>query len=263
MEPNRNNENDEETIQTIRSQRKPHNRDKITDARSESRKEFMKITTKDPKTKLQELPLKQAKERRQNTIKEKRIMNQEEDKMSDPKQLVKLIKELRGILESYMNTTNQEIENIKKIIELSYIDNQQNRKKLETIESVTKERIQNIIDRVKEIDSQKNTESKYQKFKAGIKSMTAKDSQAQYTSPYTLQREISKAILMDKYIQNKACVVVRNENGIFKYQVYTSYTYNVKRNYIRYKGKWSQIKFIFNELKNRGLVFGKRISLIH
>ena len=49
MEPNRNNENDEETIQTIRSQRKPHNRDKITDARSESRKEFMKITTKDPK----------------------------------------------------------------------------------------------------------------------------------------------------------------------------------------------------------------------
>ena len=32
MEPNRNNENDEETIQTIRSQRKPHNRDKITDA---------------------------------------------------------------------------------------------------------------------------------------------------------------------------------------------------------------------------------------
>ena len=180
----------------------------------------MKITTKDPKTKLQELPLKQAKERRQNVIKEKRIVNQEEDKMSDPKQIVKLIKELRGILESYMNTTNQEIENIKKIIELSYIDNQQNRKKLETIESVTKERIQNIIDRVKEIDNLKNTESKYQKFKAGIKSMTAKDSQAQYTSPYTLQREISKAILMDKYIQNKACVVVRNENGIFKYQVY-------------------------------------------
>ena len=63
--------------------------------------------------------MKQAKERRQKIIKENRILKQEEEKMNNPKQLVKIIQELRRILDCYMGTTTKEVENIKKAIEYS------------------------------------------------------------------------------------------------------------------------------------------------
>ena len=48
------------------------NKERIFDARSKSRKEFIKIKLSDPKLKLQEIPLKKAKERRQKTLKKQK-----------------------------------------------------------------------------------------------------------------------------------------------------------------------------------------------
>ena len=70
--------------------------------------------------------MKQVKERRQNIIQENRILKQEEQKINDPKQPVKIIQELRRILDCYMETTTKEIENIKKAIEYSNKDYHKN-----------------------------------------------------------------------------------------------------------------------------------------
>ena len=84
-------ESKEETKQTIKGRRKPQDTNKIINVRSESRKQYMKISTKDPRTRLQEMALKQAKERRQNITKDNRASRLEEVKISDPKQLAKII----------------------------------------------------------------------------------------------------------------------------------------------------------------------------
>ena len=58
-------------ISTPTNRRFDHN-NRIYDARSESRKEFTKISFKDAKPRLQEIPHIQAKERRQKKINENR-----------------------------------------------------------------------------------------------------------------------------------------------------------------------------------------------
>ena len=50
-------------------------KDKIKDARSERRQQFTKIKTVDPRDRLRELPLKQAKDRRQSIFEENRSKN--------------------------------------------------------------------------------------------------------------------------------------------------------------------------------------------
>ena len=89
--------------------------------------------------------MKQTKERRQNIIKENRILKQKEEKMNDTKQLAKIIQELRRILDCYMETTTKEIENIKKAIEYSNKDDYKNYKRIEIIEKDVETKIQNII----------------------------------------------------------------------------------------------------------------------
>ena len=98
-------ESKEETKQTIKGRIKPQNANKIINVRSESREQFMKIPTKDPRPRLKEMMLKQAKERRQNIIKDNRVIRLKEVKMSDPKQLAKIIIDLRWVSDSYMEVT--------------------------------------------------------------------------------------------------------------------------------------------------------------
>ena len=45
-----------ETKQTIKGRRKPQDTNKIINARSKSRKQFVKMPTKDQRTRLQEIP---------------------------------------------------------------------------------------------------------------------------------------------------------------------------------------------------------------
>ena len=56
------------------------NADRIKDARSENRKEFLTIKTTDPRAKLQEIPIEQAKERRQKIFEENRSKKKEHSK---------------------------------------------------------------------------------------------------------------------------------------------------------------------------------------
>ena len=111
-----------------RNQSKPKQVDRITDARSESRKEFIKIKFEDPMKRLQELLLKQAKERRQNIILENRAKRIEENKIAkieqrnynNPLVIQTMIKAMTQALNTFMESTNKEIENIKEIINLYF-----------------------------------------------------------------------------------------------------------------------------------------------
>ena len=76
-------ESKEETKQTTKGQRKPQDMNKIINVRSESRKQLMKTATKNSRARLQETPLKQAKERRQNIINGNNTTRLEEVKMND------------------------------------------------------------------------------------------------------------------------------------------------------------------------------------
>ena len=71
-------EEEEEKIDTTHNKTKQtrrkrgENQERIFDARSETRKEFIKFKLNDPK-KLQEIPLKKAKKRRRENFKENRL----------------------------------------------------------------------------------------------------------------------------------------------------------------------------------------------
>ena len=137
--------------------------DRIRDSRSESRIEkFMPTKLKKQREKLQEIPHIQAKYKLQKIFEENRskkkapredIEKERED--LNLKELAKLVKELSTALREYEKFTNQEIDNIKKIIEkrskTASIEYKKNHKT--NIEINT--RIQNVIEKCKEI-SQNN-----------------------------------------------------------------------------------------------------------
>ena len=71
----------------------------------------------DPRKKLRELPLMQAKEQRQYAIKENRAKRIEENKTTkegNSTDIMKMIKELSQALNEFTKSMNKEIENIKK-----------------------------------------------------------------------------------------------------------------------------------------------------
>ena len=71
---------------------------------------------------------------------------------------------------------------------------------------------------------------------------------------FTLQKELAKAVLLNKYILNKGYAVIKNESGIFKYQISRSNKFPAKRYYVRYEGEWIQMKYKIQELKSKGLI---------
>ena len=118
---------EEEIVTTVRKEvrqkKEPHKIHRITDTRSESRKEFTKIKVNDPKEKLKELPIKMANERRNNIIAENREKRIEDSKISqrfkDSEYIQSMLNEIRETMKEFMEYTNN-IENIKKIVELNY-----------------------------------------------------------------------------------------------------------------------------------------------
>ena len=93
----------------------------------------------------------------------------------------------------------------------------------------------------------------YNNFKENAKSVMNKDKQ----TLFTLQKEIVKAVLLDKYITNKGYAVVKNESGIFKYQISISNKFPAKRYYVRYEGEWIRMKYKIHELKSKWLILGR------
>ena len=133
--------------------------DRIKDARSESKIEkFMQTKLKDPREKLQEIPHIQAKGRRQKIFEENRSKKKaptedikKERKDLNLKELAKLVKELSSALREYERITNQEIDNIKKIIEKRSKTASIEYEKYHKTNIEIDTRIQNVIEKCKEI----------------------------------------------------------------------------------------------------------------
>ena len=154
----------EEKIDTQIENRKPkryvptHN-DRIVDARSENRKQFTKIKMEDPRERLKELPFKQAKDRRQSKIVEFRNKRMEEnkgtqleEKRESPKQFHNMLKEITLALKEFMETTNKEIENIKKVVDLNFGGFYEEQKEFKKYKEDVKIQMQNIIVYQKELN---------------------------------------------------------------------------------------------------------------
>ena len=109
------NMNEEEKINTNSDRKKYRNgthgqANRIIDARSEIRKDFNEKKVTDPREKLRELPLKQAKERRQNAIEENRAKTIEENKKTkegNSTDIMKMIKEIIPSLK-WINKINEQ-----------------------------------------------------------------------------------------------------------------------------------------------------------
>ena len=75
----------------------------------------------------------------------------EKPELNDPKQLSKMIKELTQALNNYMSITTQEIDNIKRIVEVNNKTTaNENQKQKDVIRDI-ENRIQNIINKQKEM----------------------------------------------------------------------------------------------------------------
>ena len=128
------NDSREEKIITKTSHRsREKNQSKsINDPRAESRKRLMEIPQNDPRIKLQDITVNQAKERDQKGFKDKRLNTYSEDVKEDNKLLkqIKEVNDFKGISEivanlikmisAYMENTQKDIENIKNIVDLEF-----------------------------------------------------------------------------------------------------------------------------------------------
>ena len=150
---------DEERIITKRFSKKndTNNGGKMNNARSASRVDITKFNQKDPREKCQEIPVKKASERRQKLIKDNRKdkiseikIQQEERDQSDPKQITKMIKQLNQTMNDFMESTNNEIENIKEILEQNHKIIKDN-SYIKAIKDETNLRIENVIIEFKEL----------------------------------------------------------------------------------------------------------------
>ena len=230
----------------------------IVDARSESRKEFTKIKLTDPREKLSQLPIKQANERRHKRIADTRAKSIEaKDDITeneDTKTLSLMIKELSRILSNFMETTNKEIENIKKIIDLNHNIQLEEHKEIAKL----KEKIERNWEHKTEYtqrnydqDSQsdKVINKNYENFKQNIKQEAKKQLQA--------AKPFYKAILYDRYYYNKARIVTKSEDTIKVYNISISYRYGNKIYFIKIQNRWEKINaYIIDRLRSEGLIYG-------
>ena len=125
------NDDNEEMINTWTPNRyRKENQSRIiVDPRAESKKKFLEIPQNDPRIKLQNIPISQAKKRRQKGFKENTIKTHN-DKAKEEKVLKQIneTKDIKGISEivsslikivnSFVETTQLEIENNKKKVDI-------------------------------------------------------------------------------------------------------------------------------------------------
>ena len=129
-----------------------NNGGRLNNARSANRKHITAIELKDPIYKLQQIPLKVANERRQKIIKDKRAeriesnnVQQEWQGQADAAQQTSMIKLLTQAMSKFMEATNKEMENLKKMIELNYEKAVKDNKYMKTIEEKMDKQMENLI----------------------------------------------------------------------------------------------------------------------
>ena len=256
------------------------------EARSQNRNQFTQIKLVDPRIARQELPLKQAKDRRQKLIQENRSDRLEENKkvkekpeLNDPKQLSKMIKELTQALNNYISITTQEIDNIKRIVEVNNKTTANYNQKQKDVIRDMENRIQNIINKQKEmwmkhealeslavgmIESSQNKQANnnYLDSKHTVREKT-KDykigKQGINQNPYKRgpPRDAIKSILFDRYKWNKGRVVVKTNDKLKVYQVSISSKSGSMYIYIKINNQWRRYREFFKNNKNTGIIFGK------
>ena len=69
---------------------------------------------------------------------------------------------------------------------------------------------------------------------------------------------ITKAILYDKYIANKARIVTKKREDIKIYEVKIRYINYRKTYFVKYQGKWQKLRDIAEELRKEGVILGFR-----
>ena len=252
---------------------------------------LLRLKFVDPKTARQELPLKQAKDRRQKLIQENRYDKIEENKktkekqeLRDPKQLSIMIKELTQALNNYMSVTTQEIDNIRRIVELNHQAKiNENQRQENTIKSI-ENRMQNIIDKQKEIwmkhesleslitgmieYSQKYPIKEYSGYKKIAKEKKTnykarKWDMNQNTHWFGPPKNVIKSILFDKYKWNKGRVVVKTDNKLKIYQVSISRKSGNMFIYININNQWRRYREFYKNNKLQELFLENITSLKH
>ena len=178
---------------------------------------------------------------------------------NDLNQLRIAVKQITQTLNLFMETTNKEIENIKKIIEQNHKMTNEESNEVKNIKFELNDRIQNLIIEQKEIKQKCEAVGS---FVEGMiqdspdRTMKSNESKVGIHNKYHERQPITKAILYDKYVQNKARVVTHSNNITKTYKISIRYNYYGKVFYINYQNKWIPIRYIINKLRGEGLVYG-------
>ena len=177
-----------------------------------------------------------------------------------------MVKELSTALREYERITNQEIDNIKKIIEKRSKTASIEYEKYHKTNIEIDTRIQNVIEKCKEI-SQSNLS-----LKNLVEEVVNKENKTPKQSSYskfknqditqainlkTRNHNITKAILYDRYRTNKAKMVTKGTK-IIVYPIKIQWDYNRYYFYILYRQKWQLLRNVATALRKEGLIFGAR-----
>ena len=158
------NDEEEEKIEYKTSNRARQNVTGISNPRTESRQNFLKIKEEDPRIKLQEASHKNRKDRKQSTFKENRIkknndksdLEAQRDEKKEVKELTKLIKFVSELLDDFMKNTQRELEIIQRRVELSYEVTIKDRSTVQSIEESLTTKLKNLSKNYEEINNKIN-----------------------------------------------------------------------------------------------------------
>ena len=238
---------------------------RMNNVKSVTRKDITTFDQKDPRERCREIPLKMANERRQKLIKDKRTEKKNENNaqqdvedQANPEQLNKMIKQLTQAMNKFMETTNKELESIKKKINLNYEMRIKDNKYMKTVKEEIDQRMENLINEHKEMSHSwetirtfvENLEEEKPDEKRELKTNNEK------INKDSNQQPALKAILYDKYFANRARLVTKKNNEIKTYRVTISYKLGYKMFFVKYNNRWIRLREIIDKLRSEGLIFG-------
>ena len=259
---------EEEKIATNERKANRKQQNPMRDTRSQNRSEFTQIKFVDPRLARQELPLNQAKERRQKLFQQNRSAKKENMKkeqsiteIKDAKHISMMIKELTQVLNNYMALTTQEIDNLKKIISTNHKITIEDNKKFDSLKTEIDSRMQNTIDAFKSISQ------KHEALESLVVDMTT--TQKHQENPdntkskqnYSTKQGFLKAILHNKRRFDNGIMILNDGSSFYTKKVWWKWTWR--------RGKWNTFYYVYDEGKlinfksfyekyEENMIFGKK-----
>ena len=239
---------EEEKIATNERKANRKQQNPMRDTRSQNRSEFTQIKFVDPRLARQELPLNQAKERRQKLFQENRSAKKENMKkeqsiteIKDSKHISMMIKELTQVLNNYMAITTQEIDNLKKIISTNHKITIEDNKKFDSLKTEIDSRMQNTIDAFKSISQ------KHEALESLVVDMTTAQmhqenpDNTKFKQNYSTKQGFLKAILHNKKRYDNGIMVLNDGSSFYIKKVWWKWTWR--------RGKWNTFYYVYDEGK--------------